>query len=136
MIRLLTGDCREVLRTLPDESVHCVVTSPPYFGLRDYGVAGQIGLEATPDAFVAVMVAVFREVRRVLRKDGTLFLNLGDSYWANGPRQTGRNDTDRETPGGRGGSFRGGVRRAISYGTADKAPEDSQESGCSLRKSL
>lgn len=74
------GDCREVLRTLPDESVHCCVTSPPYFGLRDYGVAGQIGLEPTPEAFIAEMVEVFREVRRVLRGDGTLWLNLGDSY--------------------------------------------------------
>ena len=74
------GDCREVLRTLPAESVHCCVTSPPYFGLRDYGHAAQIGMEATPDAFVAEMVDVFREVRRVLRNDGTLWLNLGDSY--------------------------------------------------------
>jgi DNA modification methylase len=74
------GDCREVLRTLPDESVHCCVTSPPYFGLRDYGVTGQIGLEPTPDAFVEEMVSVFREVRRVLREDGTLWLNLGDTY--------------------------------------------------------
>jgi DNA modification methylase len=74
------GDCREVLRTLPDESVHCCVTSPPYFGLRDYGVAGQIGLEDTPAAFVEEMVAVFREIRLVLREDGTLWLNLGDSY--------------------------------------------------------
>lgn len=74
------GDCREILRTLPDESVNCCVTSPPYFGLRDYGVAGQIGLEPTPDAFVAELVDVFREVRRVLRTDGTLWLNLGDSY--------------------------------------------------------
>lgn len=79
-IRLLTGDCRDVLPTLPDESVDCCVTSPPYFGLRDYGHAGQIGLEPTPDEFVAGSVAVFREVRRVLRKDGTLWLNLGDSY--------------------------------------------------------
>jgi DNA modification methylase len=74
------GDCREVLRTLPDQSVHCCVTSPPYFGLRDYGHVGQIGLEPTPDAFVAQMVDVFGEVRRVLRDDGTLWLNLGDSY--------------------------------------------------------
>jgi DNA modification methylase len=79
-VEILTGDCREVLKTLPDESVHCVVTSPPYFGLRDYGVAGQIGLEASPQAFVDELVAVFREVRRVLRGDGTLWLNLGDSY--------------------------------------------------------
>lgn len=83
-VQILTGDCREVLKTLPDSSVHCVVTSPPYFGLRDYGHKGQIGLEETPDAFIAEMVAVFRDVRRVLRDDGTLWLNLGDSY---GPRK-------------------------------------------------
>jgi DNA modification methylase len=81
-VRILKGDCREMLRTLPGESVHCVVTSPPYFGLRDYGVAGQIGLEPTPDAFVSELVAVFAELRRVLRKDGTAWLNLGDSYAA------------------------------------------------------
>lgn len=91
-VKLLQGDCQDVLRTLPDASVHCVVTSPPYFGLRDYGVDGQIGLEATHDClgwatqqpcgacFVCRMVAVFRDVRRVLRDDGTLWLNLGDSY--------------------------------------------------------
>jgi DNA modification methylase len=79
-VTIRQGDCREVLRTLPDESVHCCVTSPPYFGLRDYGVDGQIGLEDTPAAFVEEMVAVFRDVRRVLRADGTLWLNLGDSY--------------------------------------------------------
>lgn len=79
-VRIITGDCRDTLRLLPDQSVHCVVTSPPYFGLRDYGVAGQIGLEPTPEDFVAEMVDVFREVRRVLRNDGTLWLNLGDSY--------------------------------------------------------
>lgn len=79
-VRILQGDCREVLATLPAQSVHCCVTSPPYFGLRDYGHAGQIGLEATPAEYVAQMVAVFREVWRVLRDDGTLWLNLGDSY--------------------------------------------------------
>lgn len=85
-VRILVGDCRERLRELPDASVHCCVTSPPYFGLRDYGHAGQMGLEPTPDEFVAGMVAVFREVKRVLRDDGTLWLNLGDSYAANGAR--------------------------------------------------
>jgi DNA modification methylase len=78
--RLLLGDCRESMRTLPAESMQCCVTSPPYWGLRDYGHDGQLGLEPTPDAYVASMVAVFREVRRVLRPDGTLWLNLGDSY--------------------------------------------------------
>ncbi len=72
------------MRTLPDASVHCCVTSPPYWGLRDYGHDGQIGLEATPEAYVARMVEVFREVRRVLRDDGTLWVNLGDSYFGTG----------------------------------------------------
>jgi len=79
-IQIIEGDCRDMLATLPAQSVHCCVTSPPYFGLRDYGVDGQIGLEPTPDEFVAELVAVFREVRRVLRDDGTVWLNLGDSY--------------------------------------------------------
>jgi len=84
--RILNGDCRAVLPTLPAGSVHCVVTSPPYFGLRSYLPEGhpdkalEIGSEATPDAFVAALVEVFREVRRVLRDDGTLWLNIGDSY--------------------------------------------------------
>ncbi len=80
---LLLGDCLSIFKKLPASSVNCCVTSPPYFGLRDYGVDGQIGLEETPDAYVAKMVEVFREVRRVLRDDGTLWLNLGDSYAAN-----------------------------------------------------
>jgi hypothetical protein len=74
------GDALDTLRDLPDESVHCIVTSPPYWGLRDYGIDGQLGLEATPDEYVARMVAVFREARRVLRRDGTCWLNIGDSY--------------------------------------------------------
>lgn len=102
--RLLTGDCREVLKTLPDESVDCCVTSPPYFGLRDYGMAGQMGLEATPDAFVAQLVSVFGEVLRVLKPTGTLWLNLGDSYSGG---KTGRDDTGPE-------DLR---RRAKLYGT-------------------
>lgn len=83
-VHILIGDCLEQLRTLPDASAHCCVTSPPYFGLRDYGVAGQIGLEASPQAFVDKLVEVFREVRRVLRDDGTLWVNLGDSYASQG----------------------------------------------------
>lgn len=68
---------------LPDQSVNCCVTSPPYWGLRDYGVPGQLGLEATPEAYVENMVQVFREIRRVLKDDGTLWLNLGDTFAAN-----------------------------------------------------
>jgi len=80
VIRFLQGDTRDILPTLASGSVDCIVTSPPYFGLRDYGMGGQIGLEPTPADFVAELVAVFREARRVLKDDGTLWLNLGDSY--------------------------------------------------------
>jgi site-specific DNA-methyltransferase (adenine-specific) len=105
---ILIGDCRESLRTLPENSVHCVVTSPPYFGLRDYGADGQIGLEPTPDEFVTTMVEVFREVRRVLRDDGTLWLNLGDTYAGGG--------------NGGGGSFaKDGIRTALPGTDKNKA---------------
>jgi len=87
-VTIVEGDATESLRLLDDQSVNCCVTSPPYWGLRDYGVAGQIGLESTPQEYVEKMVAVFREVRRVLRDDGTLWLNLGDSY-ARDPKKGG-----------------------------------------------
>lgn len=86
VVRVLQGDCRDVLKSLPEASVQCCVTSPPYYGLRTYLPDGhddkhkELGLECTPDAYVAEMVAVFREVRRVLREDGTCWVNLGDSY--------------------------------------------------------
>ncbi|MEE4133035.1 site-specific DNA-methyltransferase [Pseudomonas viridiflava] len=82
--QILVGDCIDMMRTLPDESVHTCVTSPPYYGLRDYGVDGQIGLEETPAEFIARLVDVFREVRRVLRADGTTWVNMGDSYATGG----------------------------------------------------
>ena len=87
-VRIYCVDVLEGLRGLPDESVHCVVTSPPYWGLRDYGVDGQVGLEKTPEEYVERMVGIFREVRRVLRGDGTFWLNVGDSY-ASGGRGAG-----------------------------------------------
>ena len=74
------ADCIAFLRSLPDASIHCCMTSPPYFGLRDYGVTGQIGLETSPAKFVAKLVAVFEELRRALHPSGTLWLNMGDSY--------------------------------------------------------
>ena len=83
---IIQGDALTRLKELPSESVDCCITSPPYFGLRDYGVEGQIGLEESPEAYVSKLVEVFREVRRVLKKEGTLWLNLGDSYagsWGN-----------------------------------------------------
>ena len=90
--RVLVGDTRRRLAELPDCSVQTCVTSPPYWGLRDYGHDGQIGLEQTPDDYVAELVEVFREVRRVLADDGTLWLNLGDSYASQGGAHGGRND--------------------------------------------
>ncbi len=100
-VRILIGDARARLAGLPDESVHCAVTSPPYYGLRDYGHAEQIGLEPTPDAYVETMVCVFREVRRVMRADATLWLNLGDSYAAGGMGAgSGKQLTNRGTSAG------------------------------------
>ena len=86
MWEIKQGDAIEVLKTIPDQSINTCITSPPYWGLRDYGVEVQIGLEKTPEEYVSKMVEVFREVKRVLRDDGTLWLNLGDSYagsWGN-----------------------------------------------------
>ena len=78
--KLLIGDCRDRLADLPEGSVQTCITSPPYWGLRDYGVDGQMGLEETPDEFLSAMVDVFRSVWRVLRDDGTLWVNMGDSF--------------------------------------------------------
>lgn len=113
--RIDVGDCRELLAVMPEQSVTTCVTSPPYFGLRDYGHDGQIGLEPTPDEFVAALVEVFREVRRVLVDDGTLWLNLGDSY--------GRGfggGTPGEKSATNAGSFTGREYRGAVPGVKDK----------------
>lgn len=90
-VSIYCGDCIEVLPQLPDSSVHCCVTSPPYWGLRDYGTVGQVGLEKTPEEYTERLVEIFREVRRVLRDDGTLWLNLGDSYYGSWQNYGGGN---------------------------------------------
>lgn len=123
-VRIIRGDALTGLAGLPDESVHCVVTSPPYWGLRDYGVEGQIGLEPTPDAFVECLVEVFRECRRVLRADGSLWLNLGDTYcnsdkWGGGGANTGKHT---KTATGKVPSWEG-VRRKWS-GVEGVKPKD------------
>jgi DNA modification methylase len=92
--RILTGDVRSMLATLEPQSVQTCVTSPPYWGLRDYGVDGQLGLESTPESYVAAMVDVFREVRRVLKDDGTIWVNLGDSYAGVGAQTGGTNSKE------------------------------------------
>ena len=109
-LTILTGDCLNRLRDLPEKSVQTVVTSPPYFGLRDYVTNGQLGQETRPADFVAALVAVFREVRRVLRDDGTVWLNLGDSYAVNGGARAY-------------GSTDAAVGRASAPGKPRRAPE-------------
>jgi DNA modification methylase len=114
--RIVVGDCREKLRALEPSSVHCVVTSPPYWSMRDYGADGQLGLEPSPHDFVASLVAVFMEVHRVLRADGTLWVNLGDVYAQGGRGGIGTNsrlngsgyiiDESRKAMAARGEHFR------------------------------
>lgn len=93
--KVYLGDSLENIKTFPDECIDCVVTSPPYYGLRDYGVDGQIGLEDSPESYIERLVTLFREIRRVLKKDGTLWVNLGDSYNGSGGnhKEGGKNDT-------------------------------------------
>ncbi len=117
------GDAREVMSQMEAESVHCVVSSPPYWGLRDYGEAGQLGLEPTPEEYVANMVAVFREVRRVLRADGTVWLNLGDSYASHDPG--GYREGEFLNPGGKPPVKQGPARnRAGNYRPSGLKPKD------------
>ncbi len=123
--KIMIGDCRGSMRTLEAGSVNCCVTSPPYFGLRDYGHAGQIGLEETPEAYVAEMVAVFREVRRVLRDDGTLWLNLGDSYARSaGPQESKLNSLHTMGVGQRKAHEMGAMRKGKNRPPAGLKPKD------------
>lgn len=106
---ILQGDALELAKTLPDNSIHCIVTSPPYWGLRDYGVDGQLGLEETPEQYLEKMVLLFRELKRILRQDGTLWLNMGDSYAGGG--------------NGGGGSFaKDGIRTPMQGTDKNKRP--------------
>lgn len=105
---ILCGDSLNVLKALPESSVHCCVTSPPYYGLRDYGMDAQIGREATPEEYISRLTAVFREVRRVLRPDGTLWVNIADSYCGTGSKGDTR---DPKYPQGRNGQNISTVRK-------------------------
>lgn len=122
-ITIYHGDCLATLATLPDRSAQTCVTSPPYFGLRDYGVDGQIGLEQTPGQFVAKLVEVFRKVRRVLRDNGTLWLNLGDSYAACAKNRTPEQATANSTLNG-SKQTQGGVLRQQNKVTGGLKPKD------------
>ena len=126
---ILQGDSTEVMRGMEPESVHCVVTSPPYWGLRNYGVDGAYGLEPTLEEYIANMVEVFREVRRVLRKDGSLWLNLGDAYWGSwgnyggqgGPNGQRHKETERFD---RPAYADNGRRPPQSYSNSSLKPKD------------
>lgn len=96
------GDAKEVLSRSPDKSIDCCVTSPPYYGLRDYGVSGQLGLEQTPEEYIENLVSVFREVHRVLKDDGTLWVNLGDSYAGGSGRWGGSKNLSSFQSGSKG----------------------------------
>jgi DNA modification methylase len=145
-VRVLVGDCRAVLPTLPDGSVHCVVTSPPYFGLRDYGVDGQIGLEATPAEFIGELVTVFRELWRVLRDDGVVWLNLGDSYASDGGHsaqcdssaRVGRSNVDVQNAvrGFRPGLTPGGIKTKSLIGIPWRVAFALQDDGWILRRDV
>jgi DNA modification methylase len=123
-VLLVQGDARQI--PLADESIHCCVTSPPYWGLRDYGVSGQIGLEKTPEEYIRVMVDVFREVKRILRDDGTLWLNMGDSYCSSA---NGNKNCDSSTLTTRAD----GTRKRDVQETGRIARDDSKGRGTSAR---
>lgn len=140
-VTLLLGDALDVLRSMPDGSVDCIVTSPPYFGLRDYDAPGQYGLEATPVAYVETMRALFAEARRVLADDGTLWLNLGDSYVASasGKRRSsglmGRSQAIT-TPEGTGDKSRCGLPAKNLIGVPWRVAFALQDDGWILRNEI
>lgn len=141
MKSILIGDCIASMKTLPDSCVHTCVTSPPYFGLRDYGMEGQIGLEDTPEAFVARLVDVFREVRRVLRDDGTLWLNLGDSYAATRSYQVnstkgGSKHGPAQAAGGKGSVIPNGLKQKDLIGIPWRVAFALQADGWYLRQDI
>ena len=121
--RILLGDALEQLRRLPPESVHTCVTSPPYYNLRDYGAAGQIGNEASVEEYLQTLVSVFREVRRVLRPDGTMWVNMGDSYAGSGKGRMADGthyDKKPSKSGNYGGTRNGHLKKTVAAGCKPK----------------
>lgn len=133
---VLHGDTRETMRTLPDASVQCAITSPPYWGVRDYGVENQIGAEMDLKDYVKALVDVFREVRRVLAHDGTFWLNIGNTYTSGGRKWRGDDDKNK----GRGMSYRPptpeGLKKKDLIGVAWLVALACQEDGWYLRNDI
>lgn len=141
--RIIVGDVmkKPTWESIPDKSVQCVVTSPPYWGLRDYGVSGQLGLESTPGGYVSGMVSVFRKIRRVLRDDGTVFLNLGDTYAANRSYQVpstkgGAKHSPAQAVAGRGSSVPDGLKPKDLIGIPWRVAFALQTDGWFLRQDI
>jgi DNA modification methylase len=103
--KIIQGDALEIIKQIPDETIDTIITSPPYWGLRDYGVEGQIGLEKTPEEYVEKLVNIFREARRILKKTGTLWLNLGDTYMSGSDAKRHWGYPDPKYQNGRGIDF-------------------------------
>lgn len=116
---ILTGNAVEILKGIETESINCCITSPPYYNLRDYGVDGQIGLETSPDEYISKLTGVFREVRRVLKKDGTLWVVIGDSYAGSGK---GKNDTHTTNKGNKGSKNNSALQG--NFRSAEIKPKD------------
>lgn len=121
---ILNGNCLDMLKTLPDNSVDCCVTSPPYYALRDYGMDQQLGLEETPEKYIEVMTDVFMEVYRVLKADGTLWLNIGDSFWGGGWRNAKFNQHSGDIQKGSKGTYCGDTMPACKGVQGVYKPKD------------
>ena len=121
---IINGNSLEVLKSLPDNSIDCCVTSPPYYALRDYGCDGQIGLEETPEKYIERLCDVFSEVRRVLTPQGTLWLNIADSYWGGGWRNAQFNEHSGDIQKGSKGTYCGLSLPACKGNVGDYKPKD------------
>ena len=121
---IINGNSLEVLKSLPDNSIDCCVTSPPYYALRDYGCDGQIGLEETPEKYIESLCDVFSEVRRVLTPQGTLWLNIADSYWGGGWRNAQFNEHSGDIQKGSKGTYCGLSLPACKGKVGDYKPKD------------
>lgn len=136
-VTLHCGDALAVLQEIPTESVQCVMTSPPYFGLRDYGIEGQYGHEPTPQGFAETLRDLFREVRRVLAKDGTVWLNLGDSYATHPPGGRGGNSAiSQAARGAQKGGARSGLPEKNLIGIPWRTALALQDDGWILRNDI
>ncbi len=121
--KILLGDCLEILKSISDNSIDCCVTSPPYYGLRDYGHSYQIGLEETPELYVQKLVEVFREVKRALKPEGTLWLNLGDSYAGSGKGTGGDYELSKKQHSNKGSNYQKDSKIKIKFNDGCK-PKD------------